>query len=244
MKILEYQYLVGCVILFAIWAIGFALRKDLRLPMILSGVIYVIVSSSQFFVGRLLYFVLEIGVPLVPNYWNPNTLFDLNRITGGLSIEDALFMFIVAGIGAYLYELIFNRKIGKRKFRRHYSALVIPFFIAFIFQLLFALNEIYPIIVVGVAGAVLIWNERRDLVKNSILGGATFVILYFLAFLIFNAVFPDYLKDMYILKNTSGIFLIGIPLEELMYAMSFGLFWIPMYEYLFGVGDIKLKDTN
>ena len=49
--------------------------------------------------------------------------------------------------------------------------------------------------------------------------------LYFLVFAAFNLAFPGYVAAVWNLRTLSGVLLAGVPLEELMFAFTFGLYW-------------------
>lgn len=62
-------------------------------------------------------------------------------------------------------------------------------------------------------------------VRPTILGAAVFTILYFLLFVCFLALYPDFIERYYNLPPISGIRLLGGPMEELMFAASGGAVW-------------------
>ncbi|MBI3232275.1 MAG: hypothetical protein HYZ51_04315 [Candidatus Doudnabacteria bacterium] len=240
---MKYQFFIGILILAFIWAVGFLRRKDLRWPMIWSGFFYAGVLAFGFTIFRLgeLLFPVGSGKEIVPGYWNPNTLFDLGRLTGGYSIEDGLFMFFVGGITAYSYELFFKKRIKVFKINRerHLRAILVAATVSGLFGFLTDLNLIYSLMTFGLAGTVSMWVERPDLISHSIKGGGVFVVIYILAFYFFTNLFPNFVTENYNLKNITGLLIFGIPLEEFLYALSFGLMWAPIYEYEHGA-----KDTN
>ena len=59
-------------------------------------------------------------------------------------------------------------------------------------------------------------------------------VLYFLLFVYFLALYPDFIERYYNLSNISGIRLLGVPIEELMFAASGGAVWSVAYEYFQG----------
>ena len=59
-----------------------------------------------------------------------------------------------------------------------------------------------------------------------------FLALYFVYFLTLIAMSPDYVEQVWNLQAISGILIIGIPLEELLFALSFGFIWSSIYEHL------------
>lgn len=236
-----YEYLSGCAILFIIWLWAFIIRRDLRKPMIWSGVFYLIINTLLFIIFKFFFLIgtLRNSSTIVPGYWSPDTLFNLGRTTGGYALEDAIFMMLVGGIATFLYDYIHRKKIKIKKNRKHHvRAPIIGFFIAIVFALITQANIIYALMVFGIVGAASIWIERKDLIKNSLFGGFAFLIIYFLAFLLFNWIFPGFISQAYNLKNLSGILVLTVPLEELLYAISFGLIWSPIYEYAHGEKDI------
>ena len=238
-----YEYLIGDLILGILWLFCFLLRKDLRKPMIWSGAAYAALMTIIFIILKVisLFVIIENYRTFNPGYWSPNTLFDLNRITGGHSIEDALFMFFTGGIVAFIYEFFFHKKI-KLKINHKYQvkALIFSFIISVIFAAFYKINLIYPLILFGFAGALFIWFNRKDLIKHSLLGGIIFLVIYFIFFSLTNLLFPNFIEQTYNLNNISGILLFKIPLEEFLFALSFGLLWSPFYEYEHGEKVVDL----
>lgn len=235
------EYFVGCLILAAIWLFMLLLRRDLRKPMIWSGLFYVAVLSILF----IPLLILSIGRPdyisITPGYWHPNTIFDLNRFTGGYGIEDGLYIFLTGGIAAFVYDYFFKKKIRRKKiYKRHFRAILIGALTAILVGLI-DINFIYALIAFGLAGAISIWVERKDLIKNSIAGGSLYLLIYFLALSLFNFLFPYFLEQSYNLQNISGLLIAGIPLEELLFAFSFGMMWAPIYEYEHGFQDVDIR---
>jgi hypothetical protein len=240
-----YPYLVGILILFVVWGILFLTRKDLRKPMVWTGILYTLLLTLGFFAWWIISQFMYAGLPLIPYYWNPETLFNLGRITGGLAIEDILFMFFVGGIATSLYEFAFGKRIKiKRSYKPHLRVLIISGAIAFIFVLTETFHNIsliYLLIIPSLVGAFVLWFERKDLFKHSLIGAVIFLVIYSFAFQFFNILFPNFIHDFYTLHNLSGIILYGLPLEEYFYAFSFGLMWAPLYEYAHGEKDTKSK---
>src|SRR3989338_6687054 len=223
-----YEYLIGIAILAIIWAIFYFVRKDLRKPMIWSGLVYVFISAGFFFIFfKIISQFIYLGEGFIPGYWNPDTLFDLGR-TLGLSIEDLFFAFFVGGIATVIYEAIFRKKISiRRSYHPHLRAIVVGLGAAGILMLFMRPNPIYPLILFGFVGALVLCIERKDLIMHSIFGGIGFLLVYMAGFILFLILFPDYFERVYNLKALSGISFIGFPIEELLYAFSFGLLWAP-----------------
>ena len=60
-----------------------------------------------------------------------------------------------------------------------------------------------------------------------------FLALYFVYFWTLIVIAPvGYVESVWNLVALSGILIIGIPLEELLFALSFGFIWSSIYEHL------------
>jgi len=236
-----YEYLLGTLIMGIVWVLAFLPRKDLRKPMIWSGVAYIIAISVWFFALRFLFLLGYIDSSITPGYWHPNTLFNLGLITGGFAIEDILFMFFAGGIATFVYEYFFKIKIKlKKTYKHHIKSPLIGLAGSLLFAIVFDVNLIYSLIVFGFVGAIPIWIERKDLIKHSLMGGLVILIVYFFVFQIYLLIYPDFISQFYNLENVWGIMFFGVPLEELLFALSFGFLWCPIYEYEHGEKDVKV----
>lgn len=174
----------------------------------------------------------------VPRYWNPPSLFDLAQHTG-FDIESLIFCFAIGGIGAVAYNAILNRAIGdvscaeryNGRHRWHRLAISAPF-IAFPILYFMPWNPIYPGIAAMAIGGVANVLCRPDLLRNTLIGGMLFLLLY-ASFMLLLVIFaPGYIEAVWHLPALSGVLLGGIPLEELGFGFSFGLYWAGIYEHL------------
>src|SRR3989344_1338804 len=101
-----------------------------------------------------------------------------------------------------------------------------------IFYSLTELNPIYSASIVMFVGGVAAVFCRPDLLKKTFIGGLLFLALYFLFFLSFNLIYPYAIESFWNLKAISGILLLGVPLEELIFAFTFGMMWSGVYEHV------------
>lgn len=173
----------------------------------------------------------------VPEYWNPPSLFELARRTG-FDIESLIFAFGLGGIGVVLYNTFTKQhrvpvsaeeKLQPRH-RIHRAALFVPY-VLFIPLYLLPWNPIYPSIVTLVAGAIASVVCRPDLTGKTLVGGCLFFGLYALFMLGLVWVTPGYIEQVWNLPALSGGLVYGIPLEELLFGFSFGLYWTGVYEH-------------
>lgn len=220
-----YEWLVFSSILLGIWFIIFIAKPMLR--------------KEMFWVSL---FTMPFGLtePLfVPEYWNPPSLFNLAARTG-FDIESLIFCFAIGGIAAVLYDAILKIKhkkmikkdIQNKKHRFHKLILVSPIITFLLLYFLTDLNPIYSASIAMLVGGILTVSCRADLKKNILFGGILFSVFYFVFFLAFNLIYPGLVQEVWNLSAISGILILGVPLEELLFAFTFGLIWSSIYEYV------------
>lgn len=182
--------------------------------------------------------LLAITEPIfVPEYWDPPSLLELARRTG-FDIESFIFSFAIGGIGALLYHTFTRKDFAPVEpivrwqplHRFHLYALLAPF--ALFVPLYFApWNPIYPSITCLVVGAIVAVFCRPDLRYKTLVGGVLFLGLYAIYMLGLKWLAPGYIEQVWNLPVLSGVLIVGIPLEELLFGFSFGLYWTGVYEH-------------
>jgi hypothetical protein len=220
-----YEWFIFSIILLGIWFIFYTINSKLRREMLMISTFTAPIGLTQpLFLGR---------------YWSPPSLFNLNVITG-FDIESVIFSFAIGGIVAILYELIFKSehvKIDRKAYDRgrlfHTIAIISPIIVFVPLYLFTELNPIYSTVIALFTGGILTIICRPDLMKNMLVGGTLFTTLYFIFFMLINLADPNFVSYWNI-SAVSGILLLGIPLEELFFAFSFGTMWSSIYEHIFG----------
>ncbi len=222
----QYAWFFGSLLLLAIWAVIYIfLNKESRREML-------IVSAYTSLLG----FTEPI---FVPRYWSPFSIFNLARRTG-FDIESLIFSFALGGIAVVLYELIFPKRHDvingeerrSARHRYHFWALISAPIIFAALILFTPMNPIYASFIAFIGGGIATWYCRPDLKKKMFASAFLFLGLYFVYFSAFIAFYPDYVKQVWNLSALSGIFIFGVPLEELMFAFGFGFLWSSVYEHI------------
>ena len=197
-------------------------------------------SRKEMFLVSLLTLPLGLTEPIfVPRYWNPPSLYNLAQNTG-FDIESFIFSFAVGGIAVIIYELIFKSKhkrmselkMHKMRHRLHLFAITSPVVIFLLLFLFTDLNPIYSTIIALLGGGLFTWYCRPDLKRKMFFSAFLFLVIYFLFFLSLIFVFPNYVEKVWNLRAISEILIVGIPLEELMFAFSLGFLWSSIYEHI------------
>ncbi len=176
----------------------------------------------------------------VPAYWNPPSLFNL-AVRTGFDIESIIFSFAIGGIGAVIYETLFNVKHQKmskhemhsKRHRFHIIALTSAPIVFIGLFFLTKLNPIYTAIIAMFIGGISALLCRPDLKKKIWIGGLIFLVIYSIFFFLFNLVYPQLVPSIWNLSAISGILILGIPIEELMFSFTFGMLWSSIYEHVY-----------
>jgi len=223
---MAYAWLVWSLIFLLIWVLGFSIsRSSVRREMI-----------------RVSLWTMPMGLtePLfVPEYWNPPSLFSLAQRTG-FDLESLIFSFAIGGIGSVLYNTITRSELERiepavRKHLRHrFHALLLPVPVL-VFLLLAGftnLEHIYCGIIALFAGAMFTLYCRPDLARKVMVGGVLFTLLYFICFTSLVLTYPTYVEQVWNLEVLTGLLVLGVPLEEYLFALSFGMLWSGLYEHL------------
>jgi len=216
-----YEYLIGSLIFLFFWCILYFIRKDLRKTMLLCS-----------FSFAPLAFLCDLYC--ISWYWNPRTLFNSD-----FSIESFISGFAFGGIAAAIYKVAFKMRLRKvkenatRKQTLIFIAIVVIF--AFSIGLTLRMTIVHDSIFTAGLGALVIMFFRRDLIKEMILGSILFSVFYFIVLFTINTfISPDWIARTWNFSFLWGVSFLKIPIEEILWAWSFGLVWAPIYEYVGG----------
>jgi len=224
---MQYIWLIWSLILITIWLVIYASldSKKIRKEMLV-----VSLWTAPFGLTEPLF---------VPEYWSPPSLFNL-AIRTGFDIESLIFCFGIGGIVFVLYNGIFHKqdvlmstkecRSPRHKF--HTWALISMPIILILLLITTNLNPLHSAIIAMITGGLATWYCRPDLKKKMIVSAFLFLALYFVYFLTLFAISPGYVERVWNLKAISGILIFGIPLEELLFAFSFGFLWSSIYEHI------------
>jgi len=225
---MQYAWLVWSLLLLLLWSIVYYSLKSRE-------------SRREMLVVSLWTSLLGLTEPLfVPEYWNPPSLFDLARRTG-FDIESLIFTFGVGGLAVIIYEWINRKSRHKRmsvierhnsRHKYHLPALLSAPVIFFTLLAFANINPIYSGVIAMLAGGIFTWYCRPDLKNKMFISAILFTAIYFVYFLTLNLAFPDYVQQVWNFSTISGILILGVPLEELMFAFSLGFLWSSVYEHI------------
>lgn len=231
---MSYAYALWSALLLAVWLLVFArLRsRDSRREMLITSALTALLGLTE---------------PLfVPEYWNPPTLFDLAERTG-FDLESLVFAFAVGGLAGSLYEWLFpvrHSSIPDAErhgpgHRWHGLALLSPALAFLALYPIDALNPIHAAIAALILGGAFTAWCRPDLIGKMLAGAGLFGAFYFLFFLSLVWVHPGYVDEVWNLAGISGVLLLGVPLEEVLFALGLGFVWSGAYEHIHWLRAIR-----
>ncbi len=210
-----YSYFIVTLILMGIWGLLFVSLVRHRRELVVAGILSVPLGFGE--------------ILFVPEYWQPNTLFGLAE-QYRLDIESILFSFAVGGIASTGYWLVGSGRRIKKRHRTTIWRILNGFVPVFVFlPAVLYLRCIDALILSLAAGAVATMIYRKDLVYKMLLGGIIFTALYVLVLLVMSYIDPSF---TFFWTDGFTKTAIGLPLEEILYALSFGTLWPSIYERL------------
>jgi lycopene cyclase-like protein len=218
----HYSYLVGVLIFGAAWVVCFILGKKYRAEIRWGSLIAAPMALTN--------------ILFVPQYWTPPSLFNLDKKIR-IGIEDFLWAAAVGGIASVIAEIILKERLSKLRSsarKRHYAPFIVVVVVFIALEVWHSNKTIYNTIIAFAVGAVVIAFLRSDLLPSMLIGAASFAALYFALFLIFLALYPEFVQRYYNIPNLLGIYVLDVPIEELLFAASGGAIWSVAYEYVQG----------
>lgn len=214
-----YEYVIAVGILIIIWLFLYFKRGDLKSAMWFSSWLCAPLGISDYF--------------FIPDYWTPHTLFNL--VPG---IESFIFAFCIGGVSSALYKTLMDKRIVKLKKKSDKQGIILftaLFTTMLLMNFIFRVDLIYDGHVTMLLGAIIIMLMRRDLIEESIIGGLFFLLLYFpLLVLMEYVLFPGAVERIWTLNNPIFHTFLGLPFEEIIWSLTFGMLWSPIYELIKG----------
>lgn len=216
---MEYFYSWGLlfVLPFTIYAY-YKSTKEERIKMIISGIGFGIMSVLFDYI-----FV---------DYWKPKYLID------NIHLEDFFYGFLFAGILPSIHNIIRKKRMkGKLRLNIGLSILYILILLLVFYLTVetFNLNYIYALsltpLIIGIISYIKVKGELKDILITSFASILITIVVYNIILFIY----PDAIDFHFILNNISGFKLIGVPIEEWLFAICLGVGCTYTYEAVFSL---------
>jgi hypothetical protein len=236
-NLLSYNFLILSLLLLVPGVWIYSKRADLR-----KGLRTIAILSIPFAFTEVFF---------VPDYWNPTVMGNLiERI--GFSLEDFLF---VAGLGIFSagsYPFVFKKKyLAQKNVNADHIRNLILFFscalVLLVSLLILRIQIIYISWIIMFSGYLVLVYFRKDLAIPGFLGGCIVCFFYSFLCLILDLIYPDIFILAWNTDQFLNLYILGLPLEEILYSFFAGLigsiFYPAFFSYSF-VDPEKLPDLN
>ena len=214
-----------------VWSLGFLI------PWVVLYVFFPLHRKAMIWTSL---FTMPFGLtePLfVPEYWSPPSLFNL-AVETGFDIESLIFCFGIGGVGVVLYNVLTGTRIEpvdesykREPLHRHHRLAIAAPFLAFPGLYFLPFNPIYPAFLAMIIGTLATILCRPDLKTKTWAGGLIFLVYYWLFVEGLELLHPGYVEQVWNLTELSGVVILNTPLEELLFAFTFGMYWAGVYEH-------------
>lgn len=221
---MTYNFLILSLLFLIPGFLVFTLRADLR-----SVIRIMALCSIPFAFTESLFY---------PAYWEPKFLFGLIDIIG-FGIEDILFVIGLSAFTSTAYAFFSGNgyepldEISRRAMIKRCSAILGITFIMVVLVASLGIAMIYGSCLIMLGITLIICVRRNDLLMPGILGGLLSIMVYSLLCLAFNLLIPGVFNLTWHTEGFLNIFILGIPLEELMYGFAAGFAATVFYPYVF-----------
>ncbi|MBU0957237.1 MAG: hypothetical protein KKF56_00345 [Nanoarchaeota archaeon] len=218
----EYAYLIGSLVMLLVWGILYYLRKDVRHEMLIISIMFGIIG-------------LFVDPIYSKDWWFPLTI--TNTMPG---IESFLFGFAVGGVSSVVYDIFFGKRVRIKKANKKMEEIrnLNLFFIMliggglfFISFFIFQLNSFYASFPALLVPLAIILIKRKDLLLDSIFSGVLVAIISFIFYIAPEMMLPGWIASTWNFEMISGILVLGVPIEDLIWFFLAGLLIGPLYEY-------------
>lgn len=214
-----YLYFTGTVIFFLIWLMVFLKNGINKKEMLGIGMLFGIAA------------VLINNQYALHDYWHP--LFLIRQIP----LEDFLYGFFFGGISTQAYFFFFKTK--ERITANHHPVFVVVVVLASILCFviltgLLKINSIVAHIIPPLIVGLYIGIKNPNYLKVQIINGFLTMIATLIMFKILLIINPRAIIDNWYLNNLTGVLIVGIPLEEYVFAFVLGFGASVFYEYVTG----------
>lgn len=228
----EYAYLTLIFFLGLIWLALFLARNDTKSHQTLMSLFTAPLGLTQYWFFQ--------------DYWQPTYFLPSFYIGNShVGIEELIFAFFIGGIVAVLYEVFFHKKYHQGNKRGREAIAVGVIIIAFVFFLLLrnsGLGTIWASSIAAISASLFLIYLDQDLRIDCVVSAAVMVVIIIGVYLAWFAFFPDAVSELWVADGLTGVAFLGIPIEELVWYVSWSMFGGIFYEFWHNAG--KYIDTR
>jgi len=216
-----YVYLVGSLLFVPIWVLWYWRSPSSRREMlIVSGIFICIGVPSE----ALLY---------TRDWWHPATM------TGTLiGVEDVLYSIGNGGYMAALYAVIVRGPLVHDRQPPAWPVRLAPIAaiasLPAVLCLGFGVHSFVATSIGSLVALAIVLARRTDLVRVAVVSGLVGTALAIPVYLVMEAAFPGFIAATWDLPHLSGMLLLGIPVEDLLWYLYTAALWGTYYKFASG----------
>jgi hypothetical protein len=217
-----YVYLFGSLLFVPIWALWYWRSPASRRDMLIMSAIFICIGVPS---EALLY---------TRDWWHPAT------VTGTLvGIEDVLYSIGNGGYMAALYAVITRSQLVHDRRPPTLPLRVAPIaaiaILPFVLCLGFGVHSFIATSIGSIVALSIVLAARADLARVAVVSGTVGTALAVPVYLIMEVVFPGSIAATWDLPHLSGIYLLGIPVEDLVWYVYTAALWGTYYKFATGI---------
>ena len=223
---MKFTYLLGALFFIVIWLAFFGLFPKERKVIFWSSIAWGPAGPISEYWHR-------------ADYWRPDLIFAVHLGNWTFGLEDYLFAFAFGGICTGIFELIIriiwqpeDLRFNLNSFIKLLSMVLFSLMLMGLLSWVFHLNSLPAISISFILLAGYIFYRRSILLLPGLITALLmmfFMWLFYWTF--FLRLYPDIIERWWISNALSGLALASVPIEELFWAASAGLFIGPAVRY-------------
>jgi len=170
------------------------------------------------------------------DYWHPIYLINISIRGWRFGFEDYLTAFAVTGISAGLFESLALRKgfaplsrVSVRTVLRMIGWGIVGLFLLAFLASGLHLKSIHALLLSGMITSLLMLCRRWEIFPLILPIAGFFGLLYWLFYVVSIPIFPGVIEAWWNLEATWDIMLVGVPIEEVLWAFTTALFAGPVF---------------
>lgn len=230
-----YAYLIAIAGIGCVWLALYWMRPDLRKQQLKMSLLTAPLAP----LSQVLWYSKD--------YWRPEYLFDVVIHGVSVGIEEALFGFFIGGIGSVFYEAVFKQRSLHGPHRTREVLYGICIGIPAVFALLFYgfdMSSIWASILTLFVVATFFVSLDHALIWDALGTALLMTALCIGMYIAWFALFPDALHLFWHTESLSGIRVGPVPIEEVLWFVSWGAFSGVFYEYWLNVRAYRPTRTH
>ena len=211
----QYYYLWSVALLIPLWGFFFVKLKRTRTEMIYMGLL---LGTSALGLDRFCSFY---------DYWHPPTL--LKQV----NVESFFYGFFWGGISSKLYEVIRRKEFAVKREAGNSLVPIIVFSSLLLYMLLLGvlkMNSVLLYVSIMLLWTVLLLIKNRRLFLVALVSGIIVLPINAIWYAVILLLYPTAIQDIWLTGKLSGIYFLGLPIEEHLYIFSLGAFGSIMFK--------------